>query len=165
MLGAESMTIVDGNNLLWALHERFEEREIATEVELCRVLGRFFAATAEDGQVVFDGGGPASKGDFDSVTNVEVVFAGFHKDSDSIIEEKIKANTAPRRLTVVSSDRRLRKAAALRKATAIKSEDFWAEVQKELRRRKPQKKEPMEKNEGLTESETEHWMDLFGLDE
>jgi predicted RNA-binding protein with PIN domain len=159
------VTIIDGNNLLWAIQEKSEEREIATEVELCRVLGRFFAATAEEGQIVFDGSGPADKSEFNSVDNVEVYFAGFHKDSDSVIEEKVKANTAPRRLTVVSSDRRLRKAAALRKATAIKSEDFWAEVQKELRRRRPQRKEPMEKKEGLTESETDRWMDLFGLEE
>jgi hypothetical protein len=102
--------------------------------------------------------------DFESVSNIEVIFAGFHKDSDSVIEEKIKANTAPRRLTVVSSDRRLRKAAAARKATAVKSEDFWEEVQKELRRGKPRKKEPQGKQEGLTEGETTV-MDLFGLDE
>ncbi|OHB66243.1 MAG: hypothetical protein A2Y77_04715 [Planctomycetes bacterium RBG_13_62_9] len=159
------MTIVDGNNLLWAIQERFEDREIATEIDLCRVLGRFFGATAEEGQVVFDGAGPVRKADFDTVANVEVIFAGLHKDSDSVIEEKIKANSAPRRLTVVSSDRRLRKAAALRKATAVKSEDFWQQVQKELRRRKPQRKEPQEKREGLTESETERWMDLFDLDE
>jgi len=159
------MTIVDGNNLLWALHERFEGREITTEIDLCRALSRYFTLMAEDGQVVFDGGGPARRGDFESVTNVEIIFAGFHKDSDSIIEEKIKANTAPRRLTVVSSDRRLRKAATARKATAIKSEDFWEDVQKELRRRKPRKKEPQGKQEGLTEGETEQWMDLFGLGE
>lgn len=159
------MTIVDGNNLLWALHESFEDREITTEIDLCRVLGRYFSLMAEDGQVIFDGSGPARRGDFESVTNVEVVFAGFHHDADSVIEEKLKANTAPRRLTVVSSDRRLRKAAAARKATAIKSEDFWEEVQNELRRKKPQKKEPQAKKEGLTEGETEQWMDLFGLDE
>ncbi len=159
------MTIVDGNNLLWALHESFDEREITREIDLCRVLSRYFALMAEDGQVVFDGGGPARRDDFESVSNIEVIFAGFHKDSDSVIEEKIKANTAPRRLTVVSSDRRLRKAAAVRKATAVKSEDFWEEVQKELRRGKPRKKEPKGKKEGLTEGETQQWMDLFGLDQ
>jgi len=159
------MTIVDGNNLLWALHERFDEREITSEIDLCRVLSRYFSLVAEDGQVVFDGAGPARRDDFESVTGLDIIFAGFRKDSDSVIEEKIKANTAPRRLTVVSSDRRLRRAAATRKATAVKSEDFWEEVQKELRRKKPQKKEPQGKKEGLSEGETQQWMDLFGLDE
>ena len=159
------MTIVDGNNLLWALHERFEEREIGTEVELCRVLGRYFMVMAEDGQAVFDGAGPADKSVFEGIANLEVFFAGFHNDSDSIIEKKIKADTAPRRLTVVSSDRRLRKAAAARKATAVKSEEFWRKVQEELRRKKPRRREPQEKKEGLTEGETEQWMDLFGIEE
>jgi predicted RNA-binding protein with PIN domain len=159
------MTIVDGNNLLWALHERFDGREIVSEIDLCRVLSRYFALTAEEGQVVFDGAGPARKDDFDSVGHIEILFAGFHKDSDSVIEEKIKANTAPRRLTVVSSDRRLRKAATARKATAIKSEDFWEQVRNELRRRKPRKREPQGKQEGLSEGETQQWMDLFGIEE
>jgi hypothetical protein len=164
-MGAEIMTIVDGNNLLWAIHERFEEREIATEVELCRVLSRYFVRMAEEGQVVFDGVGPADKGAFENIANLEVVFAGFHNDSDSIIEKKIRADTAPRRLTVVSSDRRLRKAAATRKATAVKSEEFWQKVREELQRKKPQRKEPQAKKEGLTEGETEQWMDLFGIEE
>ena len=56
------MTIVDGNNLLWALHESFDEREITREIDLCRVLSRYFALMAEDGQVVFDGGRAGAQG-------------------------------------------------------------------------------------------------------
>jgi predicted RNA-binding protein with PIN domain len=159
------MTIIDGDNLLWALRQTLEEREITTELEMCRVLSRYFALTGEPGQVVFDGAGPADHSAFDAIANPEILFAGFHRDADSVIEEKLKANTSPRRVTVVSSDRRLRKAAALRKAAGIKSEDFWELVRKELGRKKPRKQEPQEKREGLSESETEQWMDLFGLDE
>jgi predicted RNA-binding protein with PIN domain len=159
------MTIIDGDNLLWALRQTLEEREITTELELCRVLSRYFALTGEPGQVVFDGSGPADRSEFDKITSPEIIFAGFHRDADSVIEEKIKASTSPRQVTVVSSDRRLRKAAALRKAAGIKSEDFWELVRKELGRKKPRQKEPEEKREGLSESETEQWMDLFGLDQ
>ncbi len=161
----ESMTIIDGQNLLWALRETLDEREITTEIELCRVLSRYFAATDEPGQVVFDGAGPADKSAFDVIGNLEVVFAGFHNDADSVIEEKIKANTAPRRLTVVSSDRQVRKAATTHKATAVRSEDFWKQVRRELARRKPQRKEPQEKREGLTEGETDRWLEVFGLEQ
>ena len=159
------MTIIDGNNLLWALHEAFGEREITTEIDLCRVLSKYFAQVGEPGQVVFDGAGPADKSQFDTVDYVEVYFAGLHRDADGVIEEKITADTSPRRLTVVSSDRRLRKAAGARRAAAIKSEEFWEQVQRELSRRKPKKKEPEEKREGLTDGETDQWMDLFGLKE
>ena len=159
------MTIIDGDNLLWALCESFEEREITTELELCRVLSRYFALTGEPGEVVFDGSGPADRSEFDKITSPEIIFAGFHRDADSVIEERLKANTSPRRVTVVSTDRRLRKAAALRKAAGIKSEDFWEQVRRELKRGKPRKPEPQEKREGLSEGETDQWLEAFGLDQ
>lgn len=159
------MTIIDGSNLLWALREQSGEREITTEAQLCRTLDRYFASVGEDGQVVFDGAGPSGRGEFEGMSNLEVFFSGFSTDSDTVIEEKIKASTAPCRLTVVSSDRRLRKAAGERKAVAIRSEEFWEQVQKELRRKRPESKEPEAKREGLTQGETEQWMDLFGLDD
>jgi len=159
------MTIIDGNNLLWALHEGFEECEITTEVDLSRVLSQYFAQIGETGQVVFDGAGPADKSQFDTIDSLEVYFAGFHRDADSVIEEKITADTSPRRLMVVSSDRRIRKAAGERKAAALKSEDFWQQVQREMSRRKPKRREPEEKREGLTDGETDKWLEAFGLDE
>jgi uncharacterized protein len=159
------MTIIDGNNLLWALRESFGEREITNEIELCRVLSEYFARTGELGQVVFDGAGPADTSEFETISNPEVFFAGFHRDSDSVIEEKIRADASPRRLTVVSSDRRLRKAASARKASTVKSEEFWERVRKELSRKQPRRKEPEEKREGLTDSETEKWLEVFGLEE
>ncbi|OHB67864.1 MAG: hypothetical protein A2Y77_01895 [Planctomycetes bacterium RBG_13_62_9] len=159
------MTIIDGDNLLWALRQTFEEREIATEIELCRALSRYFALTGELGQVIFDGAGPSDRSEFDKIANPEIIFAGFHHDADTVIEEKLGASTSPRQLTVVSSDRRLRKAAATRKATALKSEEFWEQVRRELQRRKPGKKEPEEKREGLTDSETDRWLEVFGLDQ
>ena len=159
------MTIIDGDNLLWALRQTFDEREILTEIELCRALSRYFAMTGESGQVIFDGAGPSDQSGFEKIANPEVFFAGFHHDADGVIEEKLAASTAPRQLTIVSSDRRLRKAAATRKATALKSEEFWEQVRRELQRRKPGKKEPEEKREGLTEGETDKWLEVFGLDE
>ena len=148
-----------------ALRQTLEEREITTELELCRALSRYFALTGEPGQVVFDGAGPADRSDFDTIANPEIIFAGFNRDADSVIEERLKANTSPRRVTVVSSDRRLRKAAALRKAAGVKSEDFWDQVRRELKHGKPRKPEPQEKREGLSEGETDRWMEAFGIDQ
>lgn len=165
LLGAGDMTIIDGDNLLWALRQKPEEREIATELDLCQALGRYFALTGEPGQVIFDGAGPADRSSFDEIANPEIIFAGFNRDADSVIEERLKVNTSPRRVTVVSSDRRLRKAAAMRKAAAVKSEEFWQQVRRQLQHGRPRKPEPQEKREGLSEGETKQWMDLFGLDD
>ncbi len=159
------MVIIDGTNLLWAIHEVRDEPEVTNEIQLCRTLDRYFAMTSEEGEVVFDGAGPPDKSEFDSVGRLSVVFSGFHSDADTVIEEKVAASTSPRRLTVVSNDRRLRQAVAARKAATVKSDQFWSQVLNELRRDKPAVKEPEEKRDGLTDGETEQWLDLFGLDE
>lgn len=159
------MVIIDGTNLLWAIHEAHDEHEVTNEIQLCRTLERYFAMVSEEGEVVFDGAGPPDKSEFDVVGRLSVVFSGFHTDADTVIEEKVAASTSPRRLTVVSNDRRLRQAAGARKAGTVKADQFWSQVLGELRRKKPAKKEPEEKMDGLTDGETEQWLDLFGLEE
>ncbi|MBN1361433.1 MAG: NYN domain-containing protein [Sedimentisphaerales bacterium] len=157
------MIIIDGTNLLCAVQESPDGREIRTEVQLCETLDRYFALTGEEGEVVFDGAGPADKGVFGRVTYLEIFFSGFNKDADTVIEEKLLVATAPQHLTVVSSDRRLRLAAAGRKAAALKSELFWSLVLRELASKRSRRQEPEEKRDGLTDSETDKWLDVFGL--
>jgi predicted RNA-binding protein with PIN domain len=156
--------IIDGYNLLWAITKTGKGSEAITDIGLCRVLGAYLKAVKEKGQIVFDGIGPPDKSGFDNIRNLEVVFTGRAVDADTVIEDKIRTNTAPKRLTVVSSDQRLRKAGRTRKAVSIKSEMFWAEVRQQLSR-KSKAEEPVEKRMGLTEGETKQWLDYFGLDE
>jgi len=156
------MFIIDGHNLLWAIRQLDEDHEGLSEVHLCRILSKYMKLTGEKGEIIFDGTGPPDKASFNNISNLEVLFAGLGTDTDTVVEGKIKLSTAPGRLTIVSSDRRLRKAALARKATTVKSEVFWKEVQKQLSRKRP-KKEPEEKRQGLTESETDKWLEFFGL--
>jgi len=155
--------VIDGYNLLWAITKTGEGSEAITDVQLCRILGAYLKAVKEKGRIVFDGVGPPDKSGFDNIRNLEVVFTGRATDADTVIEGKIRASTAPKRLTIVSSDQRLRKAGRTRKAVLIKSEMFWAEVRKQLRQ-KNKTEEPVEKRMGLTEGETKQWLDYFGLD-
>lgn len=154
--------IIDGHNLLHSI-QKAEESWSISDIQLCRILGVYFKQMGEVGEVIFDGVGPKDKSNFDNITNLEVLFAGFGTDTDTIIEEKIGVSTAPRRLTIVSSDRRLRKAAHARKANVVKSEEFWRNVQKQLKRKKIFK-EPAAKRQGLSESETKQWLEFFGLE-
>jgi len=156
------MFIIDGNNLLHAIHKA-EEISSFSDIELCRNLSIFLKTTRQSGEIVFDGAGPRDKSPYDNIENLEVSFAGIGNDADTVIEEKIKVNSSPKRLVIVSSDRRLRKAARTRKATSIKSEDFWINVTKQLSKKRPVK-EPREKRSGLSESETEQWLDIFGIE-
>jgi predicted RNA-binding protein with PIN domain len=155
--------IIDGHNLLHTTHKSEEGSQTLSDVQLCRIVGRYLKLIRENGEIIFDGTGPRDKSGFDGISNLEVFFAG-QDTADTVIEHKIKASTAPKRLTIVSSDRRLRRAAQTRKAAAVKSEDFWIDVQKQLRKRRTVR-EPAEKHLGLTEGETEKWLDFFGIKE
>ncbi len=156
--------IIDGHNLLHTTHKSEEGSYALNDVQLCRIVGRYLKLTRETGEIIFDGAGPRDKGGFDNIINLDVSFAGPGSDADTVIERKIKASTAPKRLTVVSSDRRLRRAAQTRKATAVKSEDFWIDIQRQLRKRKTVR-EPAEKQLGLTEGETKQWLEFFGIEQ
>jgi len=154
--------IIDGHNLLWAI-QNAEENTSIIDISMCRILDVFFGLTRQNGEIVFDGAGPPNKTEFNNIKNLSVSFSGRSCDCDTVIEHKILDSTAPKLLTIVSSDRRLRDAASSRKATSIKSEDFWEEVKTRLNKRKPAK-EPPGKRGGLTESETELWLKTFGLE-
>ncbi|MHC4545411.1 MAG: NYN domain-containing protein [Planctomycetota bacterium] len=133
-------------------------------MQLCWIISRYLRAIRKQGEIIFDGTGPRDKSHFDNIANLEVCFAGLGKDADTVIENKIKANTAPKRLSIVSSDRRLRDAARARRATAVKSEVFWDNLHKQLKRKKPVK-EPEAKRVGLSESETKQWLEFFGIEQ
>ena len=158
------MLIIDGHNLLHSIIKIDHESEPISDVQLCWVVNRYLKLIGEKGEIVFDGTGPRDKSAFDNISNLEVSFAGLGTDADTVIENKIRANTAPKRLSIVSSDRRLRDAARTRKATAVKSEVFWGNLQKQLRRKRPVK-EPEAKRMGLSESETKQWLEFFGIEQ
>jgi predicted RNA-binding protein with PIN domain len=158
------MIIIDGHNLLRSIQKSFEDFELITSIHLCRLVDVYLKLVDEAGCIVFDGIGPPDKEIFENMGRLEVIFSGRNSDADRVIEDKITANTAPRRLVVVSNDRRLRIAARRRRATSLKTEAFWQSVLVETsRKRRPT--EPRAKREGISESETEQWLRRFGLDE
>lgn len=158
------MFIIDGHNLLYAIRKTEEGSDTPSDIALCRVLSTYFKLTGEKAEIVFDGTGPPDKTGLDSISNLEVLFAGSRTDADTVIEDKVRASTAPKGLTVVSSDRRLRQAAHARRATSVKSEVFWTDVEKQLSRKRPVR-EPAAKRQGLSESETRQWLKFFGLEQ
>jgi uncharacterized protein len=157
------MIIIDGHNLLHTVYKIEGDSLSLDDIGLCRIIEKYLKLTGQNGEIVFDGSGPRDKNSFENINYVEVSFAGIGSDADTRIEDKISINSAPKRLIVVSSDRRLRKAAHARKATTIKSEDFWAEVQKQLSKKRPIA-EPRAKRGGISESETDQWLDFFGIE-
>ncbi len=154
--------IIDGHNLLYAV-KAMTEGQVLSEVQLCKLISGYLKQTKQRGEVIFDGRGPLDKSGLAGTTNLEVSFSGSATDADSVVEDRIKASTAPKRLTVVSNDHRLIKAAKARKAVAVTADDFWEKVFKNLTRKR-REAEPQGKRAGITEGETEFWLKFFKLD-
>lgn len=156
--------LIDGYNLLRAV-QKLEEFAELTDVQMCRAVSDYLCCVRDHGHIVFDGIGPHDKSAFGGMPSLEVYFSGQSFEADDIIEEKIQDNSAPKSLVVVSSDRRIFKAASKRKAVTVGAEVFWqtllVKLEKQANRPAP---EPSEKRHGLTERETDLWLDEFGLD-
>ncbi|MCE5279525.1 MAG: NYN domain-containing protein [Planctomycetaceae bacterium] len=85
--------------------------------------------------------------------------------ADAMIIKAIAADSAPRRLTVVSSDHEIRAAAHHRRCISVTSEAFAATLAHSRTPAAGQEDEPQEKTKGLTESQTRAWLKEFGFDD
>jgi hypothetical protein len=89
-----------------------------------------------------------------------VRFASQYPDADTLLEELIAADTAPRRLTVVSSDHRVQRAARRRRARAVDSHVWYAELLG--RRRVSRPNAPVHPTLPLSQLEVQRWLAEFG---
>lgn len=156
--------LIDGNNLLYAALDADPERPPSRST-LCQKLGQWARITGEKVAIVFDG--PVPRGGVArqiSDPNVAVSYSGAGISADDVLTRAIESNSAARLLLVVSSDRALVRAARRRKARTTRSDAFWARVQRDLARPRPQMPEPPEKRRGLRAGDAERWLRELGLD-
>lgn len=97
---------------------------------------------------------------------ITVRFATGYADADEMIEELIRDHHAPKRLTVVSSDHRVQRAARRRKAKAIDS-DSWFRLMRQTRKRireQEAKKPPPPKqtSASVPNAQVNEWIKFFG---
>ena len=155
--------LIDGYNLLYALglvRKRMgpEGLEKARQ-NLLGVLHGSFGAESAKVTVVFDAArappGAAAETDYHGI---QVHFAIGRATADDLIEEMIQHAAAPRRLTVVSDDHRIKDAARRKQCVVMGCEEFLKDLQ---RRRKPPPGKPPAKPSGLSREETQHWLKEF----
>ncbi len=92
-----------------------------------------------------------------------VRFSSGYEDADSLIEELIRTDSSPRRLTVVSSDHRLQRAARRRKAHAVDSDVWYAEtIARRGQRRDSTPDVPARPPVPLLQEDVNYWMRQFG---
>ena len=157
--------LIDGHNLLFAARGYAEEFAVLSEEMICPYLDEYFRRIHRKAYVVFDGVGPSNKAFFRRFNNIAVNFSGQYREADDILEEEIASDSAPKRLIVVSTDRRIKDAARRRKSSTVDSLDFWHNLINVLSKPERVSPEPPEKRRGLTESEAKYWFKLFGIDD
>ena len=92
-----------------------------------------------------------------------VRFASQYEDADSQIEELIRRASSPRRLTVVSSDHRIQRAARRRKARPVDSDVWYAEIVRRRAERQALRRDvPERPYVPLLEEDVNYWIRQFG---
>ena len=119
--------LIDGYNLLHASTivpppQRQGSLAATRAAVLDFLVARLPPALASQTTVVFDKGTERGLPARDSHGPLTVRFAIQHAEADDLLEQLINAHHAPRRLTVVSSDHRVQRAARRRRALAVDSE-------------------------------------------
>jgi hypothetical protein len=92
---------------------------------------------------------------------IHVRFAVQHQQADDLIETLIHDDSAPRRLTVVSDDQRIRHAAERRQCMVSGCAEYLHWLEQHRRERRAAGREPSLKPEHVSQEETEHWLREF----
>lgn len=96
---------------------------------------------------------------------IVVRFAAKYESADELLEELIRADSAPRRLTVVSSDHRIQQAAKHRKAKPVDSDVWFSQLLHDRRERQAASPNPDTKPPTpLLAEDVEYWIRQFGDD-
>jgi hypothetical protein len=157
--------LIDGYNLLHAVGllsgkvgpHGLEKARLAL---LGRLSGRA-GSEASRFTVVFDAShAPAGALVEDDYQGVHVFFT-CDREADDLIEELIRQDGDPRRLTIVSDDRRLRQAAERRRCPVLRCLDFLDTLDRPRSEKAPTAELPV-KPEGISPDETERWLRVFG---
>jgi hypothetical protein len=96
---------------------------------------------------------------------IQVRFADQGGDADEMIERLIRADNAPRRLIVVSSDHRLQRAARRRKARAVDSDVWYAELLRTRIARERRGAASAKPAGPPSDVEVRYWLRQFGVEE
>jgi predicted RNA-binding protein with PIN domain len=162
--------LIDGYNLLFAIGVRQERLAAPGGLQRARrgLLGMLAASlppeVAARTTVVFDAAAaPPGLPDREVVRGLSVRYAVGYESADALLEELIRADSAPKRLTVVSSDHRVQQAARRRKAEVADSQAWYDALQTERRKRpQPADADVSPPQRGTpSDDEIEYWLEQF----
>jgi predicted RNA-binding protein with PIN domain len=160
--------LIDGYNLLH-VSGVFGRGTALTELHRSReALLAFLASSLEPAErtlttIVFDAAGaPPGLPQSYLHEGINVQFARDPGNADELLERIIAAHDTPRRLVVVSSDHRVQRAARRRRASAVDSDRWWADLCSERRHKGAGLPTPPQKpTANLSAGEVDYWVSEF----
>jgi predicted RNA-binding protein with PIN domain len=167
--------LIDGYNLMHAAGaaggkevsgEAFRRRRRRFLKMLADALG---SERARETTIVFDASSPPGDFELESTYNsMRVIFALGDENADARIEQMIAQHSAPKSLTVVSTDHRIRRAATRRKAKAVTADKFLElleRLQNEKQREQTHQEPPGGRDSArelpLSSNEAAYWLGEF----
>ena len=155
------MIVVDAYNTLHAWRNAPMQEDGRDVAALARLIMTSGFGT-DSVHLVCDGTPPSGHDGIHEFTasGARITYAGAGQEADALIENIIERSSAPARLIVVSSDRRIQRAARRRRATALSSERFLALV---VSNRGSAGQEQSIRPGQLSGDEVHHWLKEFGL--
>jgi predicted RNA-binding protein with PIN domain len=161
--------LIDGYNLLHVTG-LFGRGRASLEASRMALIGFLSAAVPADERtamtVVFDAAAaPPGLPSHYTLQGLRVHFARGYESADELLEELIAAHPTPRKLTVVSSDHRVQRAATKRRAQAIDSDVWYRAAAEQLKSRRRTKKKPadVKPDAPLSPIEVAAWLREFGV--
>jgi len=161
--------IIDGNNLLHAMHAHAPLPAVGRET-LVRVVERWARRGTDDVTIVFDGGAPRGGLAMQMASSRLKVRFSAPATADDIIVALIARATDPSALRVVTGDKAVRLEAGYRRCQRTDAAAFVAELFHEPISCAPGPGNPTRTGEGekpgpMNQDETKRWLAEFGLDE
>lgn len=97
--------------------------------------------------------------------SVRVSYAGGGASADAAIERLVNESSHPRRITVVSNDREVQRAARRRGARVLRADDFLRQLAADAARAPRGRRSVAKRDPGpLTPRQVEAWLRYFGID-
>jgi hypothetical protein len=151
------MLVIDGHNLIGQMLD-ISLSDPHDEEKLIKRLEEYHRERETPIVVVFDPGQAPPPAKRLRGKGIKVLFAPLGSKADTLIINLIKKSPHPKGLTIVSSDREVRRAARARRAKMMTAQRFARMLS---RPKRPPFTEPMVKEEGLSPSEVREWMAIF----
>ena len=163
--------LIDGYNLLHVTGIVGHGSDLTALHRSREALLQFLAASIEPAErsqttIVFDAAGaPLGLPRTLVHDQITVEFARDYADADTMLEELIAAHKSPRSLVVVSSDHRVQRAARRRRAKAVDSDRWYAELCASRKHARTLEVEPtLRPTATLSPREVAYWLGQFTVE-